>query len=43
MERKIDKEFERATQMLDAYHYKKQVENLIEYLIKGKGLCTLIQ
>lgn len=43
MERKIDKEFERATQMLAAYHYKKQVKNLMEYLIKRKCLCTLIQ
>ena len=41
MERKIDKEFKRATQML-AY-YEKQAENLMEYLMKRKCLCTLIQ
>ncbi|KFL63624.1 hypothetical protein DJ50_4951 [Bacillus cereus ATCC 10876] len=41
MERKSDKEFKRAKQML-AY-YKKQAENLMEYLMKRKCLCTLIQ
>lgn len=41
MERKIDKEFKRATQMM-AY-YEKQAENLMEYLMKRKCLCTLIQ
>ncbi len=43
MERKVEKEFEKTAQMLAAYHYKKQARNLMKYLIKRKGLYTLIQ